>query len=72
MQSGQASDDRGEVGHSQIYDHLSAALQRSGRVVGFIEPSLPSLAAQPPTGPNWLQKRDGFRIWRGGTPRARG
>ncbi|HEY2534835.1 MAG TPA: DNA ligase [Xanthobacteraceae bacterium] len=39
-------------------------LQRNGRTIGFVEPCLPSLIKQPPTGPDWLHeiKHDGFRI----------
>jgi ATP-dependent DNA ligase len=39
-------------------------LQRSGRVAGLVEPSLPSTAKTPPTGSDWLHeiKHDGFRI----------
>jgi ATP-dependent DNA ligase len=43
---------------------------RSVRPLGFIEPCLPSNAAQPPSGPQWLHeiKHDGFRMmtWRAG------
>jgi ATP-dependent DNA ligase len=39
-------------------------LQRSGRVVGFIETCLPLSAKIPPSGSDWLHeiKHDGFRI----------
>jgi ATP-dependent DNA ligase len=39
-------------------------LKRIGRVVGLIEPCLPSPAKAPPGGPDWLHeiKHDGFRI----------
>jgi ATP-dependent DNA ligase len=35
-----------------------------GRPAGFIEPCLPSPAAKPPSGPNWIHeiKHDGFRM----------
>jgi bifunctional non-homologous end joining protein LigD len=40
------------------------------RPVGFIEPCLPTTAARPPSGPQWLHeiKHDGFRLmaWRDG------
>jgi ATP-dependent DNA ligase len=31
---------------------------------GFIEPSIPTLAAKPPSGPDWVQevKHDGYRL----------
>jgi ATP-dependent DNA ligase len=37
---------------------------RSRRMVGFIEPSLPSPAKVPPSGPYWIHeiKHDGFRL----------
>jgi ATP-dependent DNA ligase len=39
-------------------------LQRKDRVVGFIEPCLPSAAKTPPAGADWLHeiKHDGFRM----------
>jgi len=39
-------------------------VERTNRVVGFIEPCVPSPAQQPPTGADWLHgfKHDGFRI----------
>jgi bifunctional non-homologous end joining protein LigD len=38
--------------------------QRKSRLVGFIEPCLPSPAKVPPSGPDWIHeiKHDGFRI----------
>jgi ATP-dependent DNA ligase len=38
--------------------------ERKSRLVGFIEPCLPSPAKVPPSGPNWIHeiKHDGFRI----------
>jgi bifunctional non-homologous end joining protein LigD len=38
--------------------------ERNRRLVGFIEPCLPSPAKVPPSGPNWIHeiKHDGFRI----------
>jgi hypothetical protein len=39
-------------------------LERKSRLVGFIEPCLPSAAKVPPSGPDWIHeiKHDGFRI----------
>jgi bifunctional non-homologous end joining protein LigD len=39
-------------------------LERKSRLVGFIEPCLPSPAKVPPSGPDWIHeiKHDGFRI----------
>ncbi len=39
-------------------------LRSKGRLVGFIEPCLPSPAKAPPIGPSWVHeiKHDGFRI----------
>jgi bifunctional non-homologous end joining protein LigD len=38
--------------------------ERKSRLVGFIEPCLPSPAKAPPSGPDWIHeiKHDGFRI----------
>ena len=38
--------------------------ERNSRLVGFIEPCLPSPAKAPPSGPGWIHeiKHDGFRI----------
>jgi bifunctional non-homologous end joining protein LigD len=38
--------------------------ERKGRLVGFIQPCLPSSAKAPPSGPNCIHeiKHDGFRI----------
>ena len=38
--------------------------ERKSRLVGFIEPSLPTPAKVPPSGPEWIHeiKHDGFRI----------
>ena len=38
--------------------------ERESRLVGFIEPCLPSPAKVPPSGPDWIHeiKHDGFRI----------
>jgi hypothetical protein len=38
--------------------------ERKSRLVGYIEPCLPSPAKVPPSGPDWIHeiKRDGFRI----------
>ncbi len=40
--------------------------------VGFIQPCLPSAAAMPPAGPNWIHeiKHDGFRIIKMKNPSA--
>jgi hypothetical protein len=41
------------------------------RTDGFIDPCIPTLAAKPPSGPNWVHeiKRDGYRrIVRGEAP----
>ena len=39
-------------------------LRERPRLVGFIEPCLPSPAARPPTGPGWIHeiKHDGYRL----------
>jgi ATP dependent DNA ligase domain len=47
--------------------YLSAMVllrERKSRLVGFIEPCLPSPAKAPPSGPEWIHeiKHDGFRI----------
>jgi len=46
-------------------------LVRRVRTDGFIDPCIPTLAAKPPSGPNWVHeiKRDGYRrIVRGEAP----
>jgi ATP-dependent DNA ligase len=43
---------------------MDLSRERKSRLVGFIEPCLPSPAKVPPSGPHWIHeiKHDGFRI----------
>ena len=52
------------VHNSTICCHMVLLRERKSRLVGFIEPCLPSPAKAPPAGPDWIHeiKHDGFRI----------
>jgi ATP-dependent DNA ligase len=53
--------------HGTLFGYLPGMVllrERNRRLVGFIEPCLPSAAKAPPSGPDWIHeiKHDGFRI----------
>jgi bifunctional non-homologous end joining protein LigD len=45
-------------------DYFNAMLPRRVRTDGFIDPCVPTLAAKPPSGPDWVHeiKHDGYRL----------
>src|ERR1700693_3423908 len=45
-------------------DYFKAMLSRGVRTDGFIDPCIPTLAAKPPSGPDWVHeiKHDGYRL----------
>jgi len=44
-------------------DYFNTMLSRRVRTDGFIDPCIPTLAAKPPSGPDWVHeiKHDGYR-----------
>jgi bifunctional non-homologous end joining protein LigD len=45
-------------------DYFNTMLSRRVRTDGFIDPCIPTLAAKPPSGPDWVHeiKHDGYRL----------